>query len=119
MLYCTDTEVLNCEQQSNVLYRGTTPIFNFNVCVDTTLIDLENTHIIFASGEGIVDKSGVGNIVLGDGTMGVSLSKADTLSFTGTQVNIQILVTMQNGQKPVSDIMVLPVADSLRGDTGW
>lgn len=109
---------LECSNQLDIIYRGSTPIFNFNVCLDTGLVDLANTHIVFTSGEGLVDKSGA-DITLGEGTMSCALTQDDTMSFTASQVNIQILVTMQSGQKPVSIIETRPVASTLRGDNKW
>ena len=47
---------LDCDKEINVIFKGTTPIFNFNVCLDTSLVDVENTHIMFTSGRTIVDK---------------------------------------------------------------
>ena len=35
---------LDCDKELNVIFKGTTPIFNFNVCLDTSLVDVENTH---------------------------------------------------------------------------
>ena len=40
---------LNCNKELNVIFKGTTHTFNFNVCLDTSLVDIENTHIIFTS----------------------------------------------------------------------
>ena len=109
---------LDCNEQLNIIYRGSTPSFNFNVCLDTDLVDLENTHIMFTSGEGKVDKS-ASDIVISNGTLSCTLTQDETMSFTASQVNIQILVTMKSGQKPVSIIEVLPVASTLRGDEKW
>ena len=109
---------LNCNKELDVIFKGTTPTFNFNVCLDTSLVDIENTHIIFTSGRAIVDKSG-NDIIIGDGIMSCSLTQEETLSFTGSQVNIQILVSMDSGQKPASSIMTIPVSSTLKGDVGW
>ena len=103
---------LNCNKELNVIFKGTTPTFNFNVCLDTSLVDIENTHIIFTSGRAIVDKSG-DDIIIGDGIMSCSLTQEETLSFTGSQVNIQILVSMNNGQKPARLIMTISVSSTL------
>lgn len=109
---------LNYNKELDVIFKGTTPTFNFNVCLDTSLVDIENTHIIFTSGRAIVDKSG-NDIIIGDGIMSCSLTQEETLSFTGSQVNIQILVSMDSGQKPASSIMTIPVSSTLKGDVGW
>lgn len=109
---------VQCSEELDLIYRGSTPEFSFDVCLDTSLVDKDNTHIVFTSGSGVVDKTG-DDITYGEGTMSVLLNSDDTLSFTGSQVNIQILVTMTNGRKPPSEIMVLPVKNSLRGDKGW
>ena len=109
---------LNCNKELDVIFKGTTPTYNFNVCLDTSLVDIENTHIIFTSGRAIVDKSG-NDIIIGDGIMSCSLTQEETLSFTGSQVNIQILVSMDSGQKPASSIMTIPVSSTLKGDVGW
>lgn len=109
---------LDCNKQLDVIYRGSTPVFNFNVCLDTNLVDLANTHIMFVSGTGKIDKSGT-DILINDGIMSCSLTQEETMSFTTNQVNIQILVTMKSGQKPVSIIEHRPVASTLRGDAIW
>ena len=109
---------LDCNKELNVIFKGTTPTFNFNVCLDTSLVDIENTHVIFTSGRAIVDKSG-NDIIIGDGVMSCSLTQEETLSFTGSQANIQILVSMDSGQKPASSIMTIPVSSTLKGDVGW
>lgn len=109
---------LNCNQQLDIIYRGTTPTFNFRVCLDTALIDQQNTHIVFTSGEGKVDKFGE-EIMVGGDVLSCSLTQEDTMSFTGSQVNIQVLVTMKNGQKPASVISSLPVSNTLRGGEKW
>ena len=109
---------LEYDKELNVIFKGTTPIFNFNVCLDTSLVDVENTHVIFTSGRAIVDKSG-DDIIIGDGIMSCSLTQEETLSFTGSQANIQILVSMSNGQKPASLIMTIPVSSTLKGDNAW
>ena len=108
----------NCDMQQNILYRGTTPIFNFAVDLDTSLLNLEQTHIVFTSGSGVADKVG-SDITIGENLMTCSLLQEETLSFTGTRVNIQILVTMSNGQKAASTIMYLPVFDTLVEGAGW
>ena len=110
---------LDCNTELNVIFKGTTPTFNFNVCLDTSLVDIENTHVIFTSGRVIVDKSGTDDIIIGDGVMSCSLTQEETMSFTGSQVNIQILVSMSNGQKPASLIMTIPVSSTLKGDNAW
>lgn len=107
----------NCEEL-NLIYKGTTPTFNFNVCLDTSLVDLDKTHIVFTSGPTIVDKSG-DEIVVSDGVLSCELKQEETLSFKGTEVNIQILVTMNNGQKPASLIMTVPVSSTLKGNEIW
>ena len=89
---------LNCNKELDVIFKGTTPTFNFSVCLDTSLVDIENTHVIFTSGRTIVDKSG-DDIIIGDGVMSCSLTQEETLSFTGSQVNIQILVSMIKNQQ--------------------
>ena len=109
---------MECDKDLELIYKGTTPTFNFNVCLDTTLIDLENTHIVFTSGPTIVDKSG-SDITITDKVLSCNLTQEDTMSFKGNQVNIQILVTMTSGQKPASSIMTVPVSATLRGDEPW
>lgn len=108
----------NCSMQQTILYKGTTPIFNFTVELDTSLLNLEETHIVFTSGNGVVDKTNT-DITVGENLMTCSLLQADTLSFTGSQVNIQILGTMSSGQKVASTIMCLPISDTLMEGVGW
>lgn len=109
---------VQCSEELDLIYRGSTPEFSFDVCLDTSLVDKDNTHIVFTSGSGVVDKTG-DDITYGEGTMSVLLNSDDTLSFTGSQVNIQILITTKNGQKPVSIIWAIPVSNTLRGDDKW
>ena len=109
---------LDYGEELDVIYKGTTPSFSFNVTLDTSIIDKENTHIVFTSGSAIVDKKG-DDILVEDGCMSCSLTQEDTLSFNGNQVNIQILVSMDSGQKPASSIMTIPVSSALKGDVGW
>ena len=109
---------LNCNKELDVIFKGTTPTFNFSVCLDTSLVDIENTHIVFTSGRAIVDKRG-NDIIIGDGIISCSLTQEETLSFTGSQVNIQILVSINNSQKPASLIMTIPVSSTLKGDNAW
>lgn len=113
-----NTLSLNCNVQQEILYKGTTPIFNFSVCLDTSLLNLEETHIVFTSGSGVVDKTNT-DITIGTNLMSCSLLQSDTLSFTGSQVNIQILGTMSNGQKVASVIMTMPISDTLYEGVGW
>ena len=75
---------LDCNKELDVIFKGTTPTFNFNVCLDTSLVDIENTHIVFTSGRAVVDKSG-DDIIIGEGVMSCSLTQAETMSFTGSQ----------------------------------
>lgn len=109
---------LDCSKDLDIVFRGTTPKFNFNVCLDTDIIDLDNSHIMFTSGSGKVDKSGL-DITIEQGALSCSLTQEETMSFTGGQVNIQILITTKNGQKPVSTIWAIPVSSTLRGDDKW
>lgn len=109
---------MSCDDELDIIYKGTTPTFNFNVCLDTSLVDLENTHIIFTSGSTVIDKSGA-DITIGDSSMSCSLTQSDTMSFKGNQANIQILVTMTSGQKPASSIMTVPVSATLKGENAW
>lgn len=113
-----DSLTLQCNMQQEILYKGTTPTFNFSVCLDTSLLNLEETHIVFTSGSGVVDKTNT-DITVETNLMSCSLSQNDTLSFTGSQVNIQILGTMNNGQKVASVIMVMPVCNTLYEGVGW
>ena len=113
-----DSLTVDCNVQQEILYKGTTPTFNFSVCLDTTLLNLEETHIVFTSGAGVVDKSNT-DITVSTNMMSCSLLQADTLSFTGSIVNIQILGTMSNGQKVASVIMTMPVSDTLYEGVGW
>lgn len=34
---------LDCNQELNLIYKGSTPIFNFNVCLETDDVELEET----------------------------------------------------------------------------
>lgn len=110
---------LDCSKDLDIVFRGATPKFNFNVCLDTDIIDLDNSHIMFTSGAGKVDKSGVDIVVEQQGVLSCSLTQEETMSFTANQVNIQILITTKNGQKPVSIIWAIPVSNTLRGDDKW
>lgn len=110
---------LDCSKDLDIVFRGATPKFNFNVCLDTDIIDLDNSHIMFTSGAGKVDKSGTDIVVEQQGVLSCSLTQEETMSFTANQVNIQILITTKNGQKPVSIIWAIPVSNTLRGDDKW
>ena len=68
---------LNCNKELDVIFKGTTPTFNFNVCLDTSLVDIENTHIVFTSGHAIVDKRG-NDIIIGDGIISCSFTQEET-----------------------------------------
>lgn len=114
----TNTLSINCSNHNNVLFKGTTPIFNFTVELDTTLLNLEETHIVFTSGSGVIDKTNT-DITVSTNLMTCNLTQEDTITFTGTQVNIQILGTMSNGQKVASNIMCLPVYDTLIEGDLW
>lgn len=109
---------MSCDDELNIIYKGTTPTFNFNVCLDTALVDLANTHVVFTSGSTVIDKSGDDITITGE-VVSCSLTQEDTLSFKGNQCNIQILVTLTSGQKPASTIMTVPVSATLKGDKGW
>ncbi len=109
---------MNCDKDLDLIYKGTTPTFNFNVCLDTSLVDKTNTHIVFTSGSSVVDKSG-DDITIDGEKMSCTLTQEETLSFNGIQANIQILVSMTSGQKPASSIMTIPVSATLRGDKPW
>lgn len=113
-----DSLTLQCDVQQEILYKGTTPTFNFSVCLDTSLLNLEETHIVFTSGSGVVDKNNT-DITISTNLMSCNLSQNDTLSFTGNQVNIQILATMSNGQKIASIIMTMPIFDTLYEGVEW
>ena len=108
----------NCNEELNLIFKGSTPTFNFNVCLETENIDIEHTHIVFASGPTVIDKKGQ-DIEVKEGILTCSLTQEETLSFKGNQVNIQVLATMQNGYKPASLIMNVPVSSTLLGDVGW
>lgn len=109
---------LDCNQELNLIFKGSTPIFNFNVCLETDDIDLENTHIVFTSGPTVIDKFG-DDIEINDGMLTCSLTTEDTMSLKANQVNIQVLATMKNGQKPASIIMTVPVSSTLLGGDTW
>ena len=113
-----DSLNMQCNTQQEILYKGTTPNYNFSVCLDTSLLNLEEPHIVFTSGSGIVDKTNT-DITVSTNLMSCSLLQDDTMSFTGNQVNIQILATMSNGQKVASIIMKMPVANTLYEGTEW
>lgn len=66
----------------------------------------------------MVDKTNT-DIIISTNLMSCSLLQTDTMSFTGSQVNIQILATMSNGQKVASVIMKMPVANTLYEGTEW
>lgn len=109
---------MDCDKELDLIYKGTTPTFNFNVCLDTSLVDKENTHVIFTSGSAVVDKHG-DDLMIDGKVVTCSLTQEETLSFKGNQANIQILVSMTSGQKPASVIMTIPVSSTLKGDEPW
>ena len=109
---------LDCNQELQMVYKGSTPTFNFNVCLATDEVDVTNTHIIFTSGPAIVDKTNQ-DIEVKEGMLSCSLTQEETMSFKGTQVNIQILATMINGQKLASVIITVPVSSTLLGGDAW
>ena len=75
---------LDCSKDLDIVFRGATPKFSFNVCLDTDIIDLDNSHIMFTSGAGKVDKSGVDIVVEQQGVLSCSLTQEETMSFTAT-----------------------------------
>lgn len=105
----------DCNDSVDIIYKGTTPTFTFKLCFDTKLLDIANTHIVFTSGSAKVDKSG-DELQTKDALLACELTQDDTMSFNGGQVNIQILATMKNGQKPASEIVAIAVSETLRGD---
>lgn len=109
---------LDCNQEIQLVYKGSTPIFNFNVCLAMEEVDIANTHIIFTSGPTTIDKTNQ-DIEVKEGILSCSLTQEETMSFKGTQVNIQILATMASGQKPASVIMTVPVSSTLLGGVAW
>lgn len=114
-----DTCKPNCDKELNIVFRATTPVFTFNVCLDTTILDLQNTHIVFASGSSTVDKTGNDIVIVNGTTLTCALTQNDTLSFNGDQVNIQILATLINGQKTASFVLAVPVNSTLKGNKSW
>lgn len=74
------------DDELNIIYKGTTPTFNFNVCLDTALVDLANTHVVFTSGPIVIDKSGdditITGEVIGQGTDVTLKADAKTDTFT-------------------------------------
>lgn len=104
-----------CHDSVDIIYKGTTPIFTFKLCFGTDLLDIENTHIVFTSGNAKVDKSG-DELQIKDAFIACELTQEETMSFNGGQVNIQILATLKNGQKPASEIVAIAVSETLRGD---
>lgn len=104
-----------CNDSVDIIYKGTTPIFTFKLCFDTELLDIENTHIVFVSGSAKVDKSG-DDLLTKDTLISCELTQDDTMSFNGSQVNIQILATLKNKQKPASEIVAIDISETLRGD---
>lgn len=108
----------NCNEELKLIFKGSTPTLNFNVCLKTGNIDIENTHIVFASGPTVIDKKGQ-DIEVKEGVLTCSLTQEETLSFKGIQVNIQVLATTQNGYKLASIIMNVPVSSTLLGGVGW
>lgn len=83
---------------------GTTPTMAFTIDFDTSLINLDETHIIFSCGKTEIDKSG-SDIVLGDDYIRTTLSEDETNMFNNPQLNIQITITFSNGKIAKSDIM--------------
>lgn len=109
---------LHCTHNMDLIWRGSTPTFFFNICLDTEIIDYEHTHIVFVSGPTLVDKQG-NDIVVNEGQLACTLTQDETMSFKGSQVNIQILATTLNGEKPVSIIMTVPISSTLKGGDVW
>lgn len=104
-----------CDKQQNIIFQGTTPTFNFNVDIDTSNLDLANTHIMFTSGAGEVDKYG-DDIFKGKQSLSCTLTQDDTMMFKGNTINIQILATFDNGTKAASVIKSIPTSAVLGGE---
>lgn len=106
----------SCDKQQNIIFQGTTPTFNFNVDIDTGNLDLTNTHIIFTSGSGEVDKFG-DDITIGNKLLSCTLSQNDTMMFKGNTINIQILATFGGEVKAASIIRTIPTSAVLGGES--
>lgn len=91
---------------------GTTPTLAFTIDFDTSLIDLDNTHIIFSCGETRMDKSGA-EISLGDNYIRVGLSEDETNGFKAPQLNMQLVIAFSNGKIAKSNIMYAVVGKVL------
>lgn len=106
----------SCYSPYDIIYKGTTPTFNFNMkCVDVGTINLAETHIIFVSGTGMIDKVG-DDIKITDNTLSCELTQGDTTMFMSNVINIQILVTFKDGAKAASVIKTIPTSAVLGGD---
>lgn len=104
-----------CHDSVDIVYKGTTPTFTFKLSFDTSVLDIANTHIVFSSGSAKVDKSG-DDLQTKNVLLACELTQEDTMSFNGSQVNIQILATTKNGKKPASEIVAIAISETLRGD---
>lgn len=105
----------SCDKQQDIIFQGTTPTFNFNVDIDTSNLDLSNTHIMFTSGAGQVDKFG-NDITVAENLLSCTLSQNDTMMFNANIINAQILATFSDGSKAASIIRTIPTSAVLGGD---
>lgn len=91
---------------------GTTPTLAFALDFDTSSIDLDKTHIIFVCDKIKIDKNGA-NLTLGDNYIKTMLLEEETNSFDNPQLNMQIVITFNNGKIAKSNIMYARVGKVL------
>lgn len=107
---CVDSCVCN----SGAVYRGTNPEIRFKLWFDVDVIDINNSYVSIASGT----YSQRIPIVIENGEVVVKLTSEQTLQFTGSQANFQLLITIEQA-KMVSEIFSFEVKDIVGGNEQW
>lgn len=93
--------------------RGTTPTFTLTFTEDNLdLTTAQNVYVTFKSGTSKITKTGA-DLEIGEKTIAVYLTQANTLSLDVGVVKIQANWTTANGSRVASEVIEYPITEQL------
>ena len=97
------------------MFRGTTPTIVIKLNTEIDLPSCKQVWVTFDNGGQILTKSKDDIVFEGDGRMQISLTQEETLSFTGSSIDVQIRLLTETDTALATPIKKLPVSRVLEG----
>lgn len=97
------------------MFRGTTPTIVIKLNTDIDLPSCKQVWVTFDNGGKILTKSKEDIVFEGGRGMQISLTQEETLSFTGSSIDVQIRLLTDSDTALATPIKRLPVSRVLEG----